>query len=76
VIEKEDRMKKKPQSLFFFLQQENYKTTMKTYCIEIKPKQGWLLEKDFCSENSEIFSLLDYDEAVKCRYCMLQYYKV
>ncbi|CAO1436977.1 unnamed protein product [Diamesa serratosioi] len=43
-----------------------------TYCIEIKPKQGWMFPDDLTND----VELKDYDSVRKCRYCYLQYYKL
>ncbi|KAG4079475.1 hypothetical protein HA402_005172 [Bradysia odoriphaga] len=43
-----------------------------TYCIEIKPKQGWTLGK--CNPNP--FPGIDLNGIDKCRYCAMQYWKL
>lgn len=43
-----------------------------TFCIEIKPKQGWTLRE--CNPNP--FPGIDVNGIDKCRYCAMQYWKV
>lgn len=43
-----------------------------TYCIEIKPKQGWMFPDDLPNDDG----LKHFDSVKKCRYCYLQYYKL
>lgn len=43
-----------------------------TFCIEIKPKQGWTLRK--CDPIP--FPGIEFQDINKCRYCAMQYWKV
>lgn len=45
-----------------------------TYCVEIKPKQGWLAY-EFC-DNSPLPGLTNGEDLRKCRYCLHQYLKL
>lgn len=43
-----------------------------TFCIEIKPKQGWTIFQ--CHPNP--FPDIELKDIDKCRYCAMQYLKV
>lgn len=47
---------------------------MNEYCIEIKPKQGWMFDDD--SFLGEVVNSKSLTDVKKCRYCYLQYLKV
>ncbi|XP_050077406.1 inositol-pentakisphosphate 2-kinase [Anopheles maculipalpis] len=49
-------------------------THYQTYCVEIKPKQGWLAY-EFC-DNIPLPELTNGGDLRKCRYCLHQYLKL
>uniref|UniRef100_A0A182M234 Inositol-pentakisphosphate 2-kinase n=1 Tax=Anopheles culicifacies TaxID=139723 RepID=A0A182M234_9DIPT len=49
-------------------------THYQTYCVEIKPKQGWLAY-EFC-DNIPLPELTNGRDLRKCRYCLHQYLKL
>ncbi|XP_035911185.1 inositol-pentakisphosphate 2-kinase [Anopheles stephensi] len=49
-------------------------THYQTYCVEIKPKQGWLAY-EFC-DNLPLLELTNGGDLRKCRYCLHQYLKL
>ncbi|XP_053665285.1 inositol-pentakisphosphate 2-kinase [Anopheles marshallii] len=52
----------------------NPPTHYQTYCVEIKPKQGWLAY-EFC-DNIPLPELTNGGDLRKCRYCLHQYLKL
>lgn len=46
------------------------------YCIEIKPKQGWMFDDDSFLIDGDNIKSRNIFNVKKCRYCYLQYLKV
>ncbi|GAB0096011.1 Inositol-pentakisphosphate 2-kinase [Sergentomyia squamirostris] len=49
---------------------ENIQVKGETYCVEIKPKQGWILPKDILE------ALFPDSDGQFCRFCAMQYLKL
>lgn len=61
-----------PHRLLLNKSSELWNGNQDTFCIEIKPKQGWTLRE--CNPNP--FPGIDVNGIDKCRYCAMQYWKL